>query len=236
MATQVVELSGDEAALLRSYDRAVKKQAELEAKLRAAATSERLPAHRSKTHWPRSKRPTIKRSRDCSPISVGSGLKLGGCRRHERHTSSTQAKRAFDPSIRSWHRYARSTQLQRTQLQPLVNRSSTQPITARHSFATSSTSSSHGPRGTPGGRRDQGLTGRRRQDERKVDRRRGEGTAQDRPEAAAAAESHHRQHEERHGHLCRHVHHDGKHAIAEITASSLHTFGVQEAIKRSTIT
>lgn len=35
MATQIVELSGDEAALLRSYDRAVKKQAELEAKLRA---------------------------------------------------------------------------------------------------------------------------------------------------------------------------------------------------------
>lgn len=35
MGTQVVELTGDEAALLRSYDRAVKKQAELEAKLRA---------------------------------------------------------------------------------------------------------------------------------------------------------------------------------------------------------
>ncbi len=35
MATQVVELTGDEAALLRSYDRAVKKQAELEAKMRA---------------------------------------------------------------------------------------------------------------------------------------------------------------------------------------------------------
>ncbi len=35
MGTQVVELTGDEAALLRSYDRAVKKQAELEAKIRA---------------------------------------------------------------------------------------------------------------------------------------------------------------------------------------------------------
>lgn len=35
MATQVVELSGDEAALLRSYDRAVKKAAEMEAKVRA---------------------------------------------------------------------------------------------------------------------------------------------------------------------------------------------------------
>jgi hypothetical protein len=35
MATQIVELSADEAALLRSYDRAVQKQAELEAKLRA---------------------------------------------------------------------------------------------------------------------------------------------------------------------------------------------------------
>ena len=34
MATQVVELTGDEAALLRSYDRAVKKAAELEAKMR----------------------------------------------------------------------------------------------------------------------------------------------------------------------------------------------------------
>ncbi len=34
MPTTVVELTGDEAALLRSYDRAVKKQAELEAKLR----------------------------------------------------------------------------------------------------------------------------------------------------------------------------------------------------------
>jgi hypothetical protein len=39
MATQIVELSGDEAALLRSYDRAVKKQAELEAKLRAGGAA-----------------------------------------------------------------------------------------------------------------------------------------------------------------------------------------------------
>ncbi len=39
MATQVVELTGDEAALLRSLDRAVKKQLEYEAKLRDTGTT-----------------------------------------------------------------------------------------------------------------------------------------------------------------------------------------------------